>query len=74
VGALAYMAPSDMSTLQASSGGLTWAQGDLSSVGIQGIKGKDQRFNWPLKPAANCLLPRLIAPTPGQNQLVKLHP
>jgi hypothetical protein len=42
VGALAYLAPSDMSTLQASSGGLTWASGDLSSVGIQGITGEDQ--------------------------------
>ena len=40
VGALAYMAPSDMRTLQASSGGLTWASGDLSSIGIQGVTGE----------------------------------
>jgi hypothetical protein len=40
VGALAYMAPSDMKTLQMTSGGLSFASGDLSSFGIPGVKGK----------------------------------
>ncbi len=39
VGALAYMAPSDMKTLQMTSGGLSFASGDLSSFGIPGVKG-----------------------------------
>ena len=42
VGVLAYIAPSDMRTLQASSGGLTWASGDLSSIGIKGVQGEDR--------------------------------